>query len=225
MIYRSNLKAPDLQPYFKHTQCRPMPHSCGHDVLTDFADKADDDPVFGPYKNCGFWTHDEAAILYNIALKVGGHWADIGGLTGWTAAHLAAAGCFRVESVDPMYNNSEFHQRTRDNLRLFPSVVTIPTISRTYFAWPVMHEGVVIDGDHDGDAPTEDAANASLVASVVVFHDLMLLPPAAAFEWLQAQGWRSKRYWTPHGVGVCWRPDFGFTPPEHTPDPALVPKE
>ncbi len=70
MIYRSNLSAPDLQTCFRHVASRPMPHSQGHDVTTHFSDKADDDPVFGIYKQCGFWTHDEAAILYNVANKI-----------------------------------------------------------------------------------------------------------------------------------------------------------
>jgi hypothetical protein len=67
MIYRSNLEAPDLTPHFKHLVSRPMPHSFGHDVPSDWGDKADDDPVFGLYKKCGMWTHDEAAILFNVA--------------------------------------------------------------------------------------------------------------------------------------------------------------
>ena len=99
MIYRSNLTAPDLQPHFRHAVCRVMGHSQSHDVLSDFSDKTDNDPVCGPFKSCGALTHDEAAILYNIARQVGGTWLDIGGLTGWSACHMAAAGC-KVYSVE-----------------------------------------------------------------------------------------------------------------------------
>lgn len=40
MIYRSNLICPDLTPHFKHLVSRPMPHSFGHDVPSDWADKS-----------------------------------------------------------------------------------------------------------------------------------------------------------------------------------------
>jgi hypothetical protein len=55
MIYRSNPVAPDLTPFFKLKE--PAMQMMGHDVPSD--------PDFDP--NCGFLTHDEAAILFACA--------------------------------------------------------------------------------------------------------------------------------------------------------------
>jgi hypothetical protein len=72
-----NLTAPDLSSHFR-LRNPPMQH-CGHDEPSD--------PDFLP--NCGFWTHDEAALLYTIANSVPrGTWVDIGARLGWTAAHV-----------------------------------------------------------------------------------------------------------------------------------------
>ena len=50
MDYRSNLEVPDLRSRFKHLHWRPMGHSFGHDVPSDWSDMADHDPVFGIYR-------------------------------------------------------------------------------------------------------------------------------------------------------------------------------
>ena len=84
---------PDLRPFFKNAEWRPLPYSKGVLIGSDFSDKAKTDPVFGVFKNCGFWTLEEAKILFSVARSIGGYWLEIGGLTGWTAAHLAAASC------------------------------------------------------------------------------------------------------------------------------------
>lgn len=205
MIYRSNLTVPDLQTCFRHVASRPMPHSQGHDVLTDFSDKADDDPVFGIYKQCGFWTHDEAAILYNVASKIMGHWLDIGGLTGWIAAHEAAAGC-QVLSVDPMYATAEFRERAVANLtetRMHVYVQLYPETSNCFFARNDGHfNSILIDGDHTAPQPLQDAVNASRAA-----------------RYLISDGWKHKVYRTPHGVVLFYHDPF--VPPEHMPDPNI----
>jgi len=224
MIYRSNLSAPDLIQHFHYTVSGPMPHSCGHDVIRDFAGKPDNDPVFGVYKNCGFWTHDEAAILYNTASSVHGLWLDIGGLTGWTAAHLAHAGC-QVTSIDPMYGNKEFAERASANLRASGcrnAVHLIPCTSHAFFSCSFsIYSGVVIDGDHDGDTPCLDAIGASKCSSIIFLHDTVLQPVQRAVSYLRDLGWSWKQYRTPHGVALFWRPGLSFVPVEHVPDPAL----
>jgi Methyltransferase domain len=232
VIYRSNLLAPDLQPYFKHVISRPMPHSQGHDVLSDFADKADDDPIFGPFKQCGFWTHDEVAILYHVAEKIKGHWLDIGAHTGWTAAHLLQVGVATVVCVDPMYGNPDFLKRTEDNLwdasygANYSSCSLKDVTSDTFFGinhW--MYDGIVIDGDHEAPQPYRDAMHAWECVSprgVVLFHDTRIpsvQPGYRYFEQDRPDGWKVKHYTTPHGVAVCYRDPF--TPPEHTPDPNI----
>ena len=231
MIYHSNLAAPDLQPFFRHTVCRVMGHSMGHDVLSDFADKPIDDLVFGIYKQCGFWTHDEAAILFNVARIIGGDWLDIGGLTGWTAAHEAAAGC-TVTAVDTMYNVLPFLYRAADNLKAAGYVnqpgcidrVTLwPGTSNEFFVRDLrIFDGIVIDGDHSPPCPLQDAINASVrikPSGVILFHDAIGEPVKVGYRYLQGLGWKLKLYRTPHVVALCYRDPF--VPPDHVPDPRV----
>lgn len=239
MIYRSNLAAPNLQPYFKHVHCRPMPHSMGHDVLSDFADRPADDPVFGLYKRCGFTTHDEAAIIYNIAEQVGGRWLEIGAHTGWTSAHIANAGC-QVHCLEPMYRVPEFRQRTEDNLGDADCYLDFRR-SDEFFSGGISKEiyfphdsttkieiefpkwdGIFIDGDHNRPRPMEDAQNAAAhlkETGVILLHDYYGAPVREAADWLAANGFNCKVYFTPHGLACAWRGNF--TPPEHRPDPMI----
>ena len=242
MIYRSNLTCPDLQPFFRHTHCRVMGHSQGHDVLSDFTDKSVEDPVFGIYKNCGFWTHDEAAILYNVARAIGGEWLDIGGLTGWTAAHEAAAGC-RVTAVDTMYSVPDFRARAEENLTLAgnmkrwkivdlgkgttapqPDEVTLWTgTSNEFFTRDLRtFDGIVIDGDHSPPCPLQDAINAATrikPGGVILFHDAIGEPVKEGYRYLQGLGWKLRIYKTPHVVALCYQDPF--VPPEHISDPRV----
>ncbi len=207
MIYHSNLVAPDLTPSFKHLTSRVMGHSFGHDVLSDWADKADDDPVFGIHKRCGLWTHDEAALLYNVAKQIGGDWLDIGAHTGWTARHLVEAEVNDVWGVDPLYAVDEFRERAQSQCPLIPS----PYTSRKYFAdvplrWTI--DGVVIDGDHEPGEPLHDAMHAAAhlkPGGVILLHDFVGLPVREAVQYLMFEkGMRVRLYLTPHVVAVCW---------------------
>lgn len=223
MNYRSNLEAPDLRPHFKHIHERVEPNSQGHTVISDFADKADDDPVFGQWKRCWFWTLDEAAILYNCAKQVNGWWLDIGSHTGWTALTLVEAGCNIAVCIDPMYTNNEFARRFWENLsgkKLFSAVWTVPVTADEYFPTSVLSfDGVVIDGNHSSPCPLKDAQNASKRTDLILLHDYRGEPIKEAYRWLMANGFHGKVYTTPNGVAVCWRGEF--TPPEHVPDPKL----
>ena len=226
MIYRSNLTCPDLTPYFKHTVSRPMPHSFGHDVLSDWGDKADDDPIFGIYKRCGFWTHDEVAILYNIAKQLGGRWLDIGGHTGWTAAHVAAAGC-EVHSIEPMYRGEygmEWNRRLIENFSDLNGQILPATFhairSDEFFAVNVPDfKGVVIDGDHDRPHPLNDAIESANRSNLILFHDAIGEPAQEGIRYLVEHGFNLKIYETPHVVACCWHGDF--EPPHHVPDPRV----
>jgi len=243
MIYRSNLEAPDLTPHFKHLVSRPMPHSFGHDVPSDWGDKADDDPVFGLYKKCGMWTHDEAAILFNVAgyrnsrlfhVKQRPWWVDIGCHTGWTTAHILAVGkhCF---AIDPMLDVQEFYIRFLANLsaalaenpRWERPIWAVPSTSNQFFSsWADAVQtpwaGVCIDGDHEPGKPLEDAiAAAKHIADdgVIIFHDFLGKPVREAVQYLMGLGFHCRVYKTPHMIGLCWRGDF--VPPVHVPDPNL----
>ena len=228
MIYRSNLTAPDLTPHFKYLHSRVMGHSFGHDVLSDWADKADDDPVFGIYKRCGFWTHDEAAILYNVAKSVEGEWCDIGAHTGWTSAHIYAATGEEVNCVDPLLRRSDVALRLEENTG-FPFLWQWPIKSESLFdplsGREMNLSGVVIDGDHEPGAPLADAQGAvAHLASggVILFHDFVGLPVREAVRWLMLeQEMRVKLYLTPHVVACCWW-NRDWEPPHHVPDPGIV---
>jgi len=224
--YRSNLQAPDLRPYFKHIHERVEPNSQGHTVISDFRDKADDDPVFGVHKRCWFWTLDEAAILYNCAKQFSSGFAlDIGSHTGWTAAHLKEAGLEEVDCVDPMYSNREFIHRAHDNLIHFNMTILCGQTANQFFE---MQDGaeysvVVIDGNHDSPFPLHDAQNSAKHLKdrgIILLHDYRGEPIKEAYRWMLANGFQGKTYRTPNGVAVCWRGEF--TPPEHVHDPGIA---
>jgi len=227
MIYRSNIRCPDLTPMFKHLESSPMPHSFGHDVPRDWADKREDDPVFGLYKKCGFWTHDEAAILYETASRLRGRWVDIGAHTGWTAAHVAQAGC-AVTVVDPLLAAKEFRERFWANvkdpdvlLRLWALRSAEVLAGNSCLAWPI--DGFVIDGDHEPGEPQLDAEGsvAHLVEpGVIIFHDFIGKPVREAVQYLIRERFHCRVYWTPHVVALCWKGDFKA--PEHLPDPRIM---
>lgn len=241
----------DLRPHFKHLHWRPMLHSFGVDVASDWADKADDDPVFGLYKRCGLWTMDEVQILHECARRMPpGYWLDIGCHTGWTTLHIALAhgqlgkrgparmdnlDCSYVVYIDPMLAVDEFHQRFRDNMPAHPDGTRhwtpgspSPLTSSEYFAsysssLPSF-SGVCIDGDHSPGKPLEDAINSVkhlAERGVILFHDCTGRPVHEAVEYCISQGFSCKAYPTVHGVAACWRGDF--MPPDFTMDPRCEP--
>lgn len=199
-----------------------MGHSFGHDVPSDWGDKADDDPVFRIYKQCGMWTHDEAAILFHVAMLCGSRgWVDIGAHTGWTTAHIGASNVATF-AVEPMLSVKAFWDRFDENHpRQGPSKV-FPQRSAQFFAstsrgWYC--SGFVIDGDHEPGKPLEDAQNAAkhlAPTGVIMLHDGTGQPVQEAVQWLIQQGFQVRAYFTPHLVFCCWRGDF--KPPDHVPD-------
>ena len=218
------LKMPDLRPQFKHLHWRPMPHAFGVDVASDWSDKAGDDPQFGLYKNCGLWTMEEVAILYNASRGVkGGRALDIGSHTGWTSAHILAGG-HPVVAVDPMYALSEFVNRTMENTKA--GVQMTHRTSNQYFSdigESVKFSLICIDGDHTEGAPLQDAMNTAkhlADTGVIIFHDFIGAPVREGVRYLMDLGFHCRVYYTPHMIGLCWRGDF--VPPDHVPDPQLV---
>ncbi len=215
MRYRSNLQAPELAGAF-NVVCRPRPDTMGHDGLSD--------PDFDP--NCGFLTHDEAAILYAIARAVPGPWIDIGSRTGWTTAHIAAAGN-PVCAVDPELTQDRFYDRWESNLRaagVLRLASAWATTSAEFFlvAWNGRASGVMIDGNHDAPFPLEDARAALDVLAdpgVIVFHDVLGRPIQDAVEFLIRAGLSCRVYSTPRMMAACWRGDLAM--PAHVPDPAI----
>jgi hypothetical protein len=202
-----------------------MPHSFGVPVPSDWADKADDDPVFGLYKNCGCWTESERAILGACASQfLGKPWVDIGCHTGLTSKVINWHTNGYVACVDPMLAVYDFWLRWRENTA-FPPSWAFGCTSNDFFKlvpYDRHWSGAVIDGDHEPGKPLEDAKNALACLAetgVILLHDALGLPVREAAVWLMDQGMKARWYDTPHGVIVCWRGDF--TPPEHVPDVGL----
>ncbi len=78
-----------------------------------------------------------------------------------------------------------------------------------------------IDGDHDGEAPAQDAlACAPYLEStaMVLFHDLVSPYVAKGLRALQSAGWNVMAYQTAQMLGVAWRGEV--VPVAHKPDPS-----
>lgn len=222
MIYRSNFTAPDLAPRFKKTISRTMPHSRGHDVLSEQFE----DERLKIYENCGFWTHDEAAILYTCAQIWRGWWIDIGAHTGWTASHIDATGNM-VVAVEPMLQVGEFRQRFDENTEESSGIARYLMRSDEFFETHMPQQeklfaGAVIDGDHDHPWPLNDAmmieARASASACILI-HDFSGEPTYAAARFLRAAGWKLKIYYTPHMIACAYRGEY--LPVDHVRDNAV----
>jgi hypothetical protein len=227
------LQVPDLRPFFKHLHWRPMPHSMGIEVASDWADKDENDPVFGLYKRCGLWTMDEVAILYNCARQFpGGAGLDIGSHTGWTTAHLWAGTGGAVSAMDPLYRgDTGFFARMRTNtdavgFMSHPLVVTsdewFETIRRNSpDPWLRV---AVIDGDHCSPHPLSDAQNVAKrmiwQRGAILLHDAIGKPVQDAVVWLAEAGFNVKVYRTVHVVAVAWRGEF--EPPGYQEHPRVA---
>jgi hypothetical protein len=211
MRYRSNLTAPDLAPYFRLKN--PPVQILGHDAPSD--------PDYEP--ECCFWTHDEAAILYNVACRVGGIWVDVGSRFGWTTAHIASAP--RVSAAvafDPICDSEYAQGRFLENMRRWEHVAPQCTVAGTISLDEAKGiDGFVIDGDHGAPAPLFDAMKAEQAgARVILLHDFWGQPIREAARWLMGEGFQLRIYWTPCGVACLWRGD-DFQPPDHQRDESI----
>jgi hypothetical protein len=233
VIFRSNLTCPDLMPRFKHLVSRPMPHSFGHDVPSDWGDKSDDDPLFGQFKQCGMWTHDEAAILSFVAAgfrwEDDGNWIDVGAHTGWTSQHihLETKRTDKILCVDPMLKVEAFRNRFKENwcsALPAPWVIDWNYSDQLFGKLPENYKvsGFCIDGCHEDGQPQRDALNAAFhlkQTGVIMFHDGVGRPVREAVQLLMQQGFKARAYFTPYLVFCCWRGHF--TPPDHSGDPLV----
>jgi len=213
MIYRSNLRCPDLDPAFIHT-FRTV-GGCNHDVLHD----EDFD------RGCGYMHHDEAAILYHIVKAVGGSWAEIGTHTGWSICHAALA-AETVVGIDPEFKQPEFLTRTEENINACDLPINVELyagLSEEFFGDNEgRYDGVIVDGCHSSPAPVHDAQMAWAhlkLRGAVVLHDCVGQPTYDAVQFLIDQGLQWRVYNTPQMLTVCWGGDI--TMPDHTPDPAV----
>jgi hypothetical protein len=220
MKFKSNLTCPDLSANFKLLD--PPMQRCGHDIPSD----PDYDPA------CGYWSHDEAAILYNVSMrKPNATWLDIGSRLGWTAAHVIEGGARMVHACDQAYDDLDldFLSRARANLRHHKSkVMLLPWTSEALFTEHFRNHryaGIVIDGNHDSPEPLNDARRAATHLTddgVILFHDFIGKPTRDAVNFLiEHGGFKCRVYWTPNLVALCWCGN-SIVPPDHQGDKNIL---
>ncbi len=181
--------------------------------------------------NIGFLSRDEAVLLFNIALPMAGRQAlEVGCFLGWSACHLALAGV-NLDVVDPVLAKDDYRASVVESLSAAgvmqrcqlvaaPSPLAVSqlaeALSRT---WSL----IFIDGDHEGDAPLQDAIECAKHAApdcIVVFHDLYSPHVAEGLRYFKTIGWNIRVYMTTQIMGVAWR--GAAMPPEHVPDPRIA---
>ena len=228
--------APDLRPCFPHAQ--PIDADkrapAGHETLCD--------PTF--FAGCGYMTPEEASLLYRIArASPPGWWVEIGTHTGWSLAHIMAAGRDAV-GLDPEYARvshnetrspdaflkraSENLQRVRDAAPDAGRFSLLGITSTEFFADPQLRPygpspvGVIIDGDHSDPHPVADALGTvrTFRPAIVILHDAMIHSVQRGAFALQRMGYRTHTYRTAQLLVVAWL-DPSWTPPAHEPDKAF----
>ena len=179
----------------------------------------------------GFVSRDEAAILYNTTLRMGGRpCLEIGCWRGWSTVHIALAGS-HLDCVDPLLADPETRREVAETLAragVADRVSLVGARSPEGVEELALHTGrrwsfAFIDGDHTGDAPLADAEVVHRFAAedaVVILHDLAAPEPAAALAYLRERGWSTAIYQTMQILGVATR--GACRPVAHTPDPALL---
>jgi glycosyltransferase involved in cell wall biosynthesis/predicted O-methyltransferase YrrM len=178
----------------------------------------------------GLLSRDEAHVVYHNARAFAGRRAlEIGGYVGWSSCHLALAGV-ELDVIDPLYANPDFRGAVEQSLAAAgvldrmglhggPSPRAVRDLAVCEGRrWPL----ILIDGDHEGDAPLEDARVAEEVAeadALILFHDLAAPAVAQGWDYLRQRGWQTAVYQTMQLIGAAWR---GATRPvAHLPDPAV----
>ena len=178
----------------------------------------------------GFLNADEASILHGFAkLMVGKPCLEIGCWRGWSTAHIAV-GSGNLETIDPILQDKIFHDDVAgslDRAGVLDRIILHPLSSPRAVDDLSRNSGkrwgfVFIDGDHEGDAPLNDAKVVQEHAAdtaVILFHDLVSPYVANGLEYLAGEGWNTAIYQTMQIMGVAWRGDIN--PIAHLPDPAV----
>lgn len=182
-----------------------------------------------PKPNIGVLSVDEGALLYNAALPFcGKRGLEIGCHTGFSTAHLAAAG-LRLDVIDPVLGNPAGLATVQESLNravpghevrlhagFSPGIVALVHGAKPRTPWSF----AFIDGLHDGEAPVSDARAVEpfmAKTAAVMFHDLTCPDVAMGLRHYRDAGWQTRIYDTMQVMGLAWRGDY--TPPDHVPDP------
>ena len=175
----------------------------------------------------GFINKDEAAILYSSAqLFAGRRGLEIGSWRGWSTAHLLSSKLATLHVIEPLLADAEWRRefveaidgaggKDRAILVAGGSPAEVVRLGEEGCRWSF----VFIDGDHDGQAPTNDTMACLPYlepTAMLLFHDLVSPHVAAALQALKAEGWRTMVYQTAQIMGVAWRGDTAPVP--HSPD-------
>jgi predicted O-methyltransferase YrrM len=223
-----NMHAPDLSPLFPYARPenpwavnwpylrKEVPHVWRSDSRNDT-----------PWVT-GNASSEEAACLYSLAsLFRGQRGLEIGTHFGWTGAHLLAAG-LRLDCIDPEFASPVREAAIRE---VFDAI----SGREVYRLWAGYSPGLVsqaraaeeepwsfvfIDGNHDGDAPRDDACEVLKYLAddaIVVFHDLTSPFVERGLAVYKNAGFSVKLFNTMQILGVAWR--GSVHPPEHIQDP------
>ena len=176
----------------------------------------------------GIVSYEEAVLIFNLAKQFAGRRAlEIGCHLGWVSAHLLAAGV-ELDIIDPALGQSARVAAVKSTLDGIPgrrgynlwagfSPSVVPAVRSTSSdPWSL----VMVDGNHEGDAPKLDAlavAGHCAVDAVVIFHDLFSPHVANGLLALKEKGWKTCVYNTMQVVGVAWRGDVQLV--DHIADP------
>jgi hypothetical protein len=188
----------------------------GVEIGSDWQDKEVDDPRFGLYRTCGFWTRGETELLRDISGEfVGGHWLEVGAHTGWCTAALCEGGVGCVTAIEPMFGDLDWYRRFIGNVDGIP---VRPFMGRSdqYFAiWDGgggrTFDGCLIDGDHEGGNPLNDAIccfDRLNERGVILLHDFRGPEVWDAAKYLVDRGMKWRIYPSVHMVFAAWRGEF-----------------
>jgi hypothetical protein len=176
----------------------------------------------------GFVSRDEAAILYNTALRFRGCRAlEVGCWLGWSACHLALGGV-SLDVLDPLLADPAVRGSVEGSLAAagVRGMVNLVAAGSPGAVGPLAGGRrwslLFVDGDHEGTAPARDAEAVAAHAAedaLVLFHDAAAPAVGAALDRLRGLGWRTGVYRTMQVVGAAWR--GRAAPVAHTPDPAV----
>lgn len=200
----------------------------GVEIGSDWQDKRADDPTFGLYRECGFWTKGESRLLKQWVNQIGGRWLEIGAHTGWCTNIIAeprAGGSGEypeqvhiVTAIEPMFSMPEWFHRFMANSSFRNMARIMPWAGRSSQFFDIWDggggrtfDGCLIDGDHCGDNPLNDAKGCFdrlNERGVILLHDFRGPDVWDAAKYLVDRGLKFKVYPSVHMVCVCWRGEF-----------------